>query len=224
MRDHEQREVPRAAQPEQEVQHLRAHGGVERSDGLVADEARGLSSERTRDRDALALAPRELVRIAIPEALGGREPGILERGRGTQHAIVARHALHAQRLLHEVCARACAGRGTRMDPGRPSATCRAACAGRRGRPQRPRSAARPRVGCSSPSSVRASVVLPLPRSPTTPSTSLRRHSRSTPSSARTTPPPRRRCTSSPRASASGITAVASGTTLIAAPRHRRATA
>ena len=102
VRDQEQRQPAGAAQAEQQVQHLGAHGDVERRDRLVAHEPRGLGCERAGDRDALALPARELVRIAVPEALRGRESGVLERARGAQDALGARHALHAQRLLHEL--------------------------------------------------------------------------------------------------------------------------
>src|SRR6185295_20378437 len=37
----------------------------------------------------------------MPVALCGRQARILERGRGAQDALAARHALHAQRLLHQ---------------------------------------------------------------------------------------------------------------------------
>ena len=44
---------------------LRAHRDVEHRDRLVADDPGGLEHERGRDRDALALAARELVRVAV---------------------------------------------------------------------------------------------------------------------------------------------------------------
>ena len=188
LRDHEQRQPASAAQREQQVQYLRTHRDVERRDRLIADEACGLGCDRAGDRDALPLPARELVRVAMPEALGGREARILERGRGAQHTLVARPALHAQGLLHELAHAHARVERFVADPGRPSAACDAACECPRDRASHPRSEAPPALGCSRPSSVRASVVLPQPDSPTTPSTSFRRHSRSTPSSARTTRP------------------------------------
>ena len=45
-----------ACRPHEHLQHLRAHGDVERGDGLVADQRLGLERHRARDHDALALA------------------------------------------------------------------------------------------------------------------------------------------------------------------------
>ena len=48
----------------QEIEDLRANGDVERRDGLVADDQRGLQRQGPRDDDALALPAGELVRVA----------------------------------------------------------------------------------------------------------------------------------------------------------------
>ena len=48
----------------QQVEHLRLDRHVERGDGLVADDEVGLEDQRPGDPDALALAARELVRVA----------------------------------------------------------------------------------------------------------------------------------------------------------------
>ena len=109
MRDQEQRQAARAAQAEQQVQHLRAHRDVERRDRLVADEPGGLGRERAGDRDALALAARELVRVAVPEALGGREPDVLERRRRAQHALGAAPCPACAAAPARARSRACAG-------------------------------------------------------------------------------------------------------------------
>ena len=50
-----------------QIQDLRADRDVERADRLVADDQVRLERERARDADALALAARELVRIAAHE-------------------------------------------------------------------------------------------------------------------------------------------------------------
>ena len=63
---------------DQHLEDLRAHRGVEHRDRLVADQAVGLEHERRGDRDPLALAARELVRVALEEPLGV-EPDVLER-------------------------------------------------------------------------------------------------------------------------------------------------
>ena len=99
---------------------------------------------------ALAIAtrcrwpPESSKRIAVPEALRGRQAGVLERGRGAQDALAARHALHAQRLLHELAhAHARVERLVRiLEHHLHLAPQRARC--RRGRGPRPRSAARRR--------------------------------------------------------------------------------
>ena len=54
-----------ALQVEQQVQHLRLHGDVERRDRLVGDDELRLEGERAGDADALALAAGEFVRIAV---------------------------------------------------------------------------------------------------------------------------------------------------------------
>ena len=56
--------------------HLLAQLGVERRQRLVEQQHRRMRDERAGDRDALLLAARELVRIALAEA---REPHVLER-------------------------------------------------------------------------------------------------------------------------------------------------
>ena len=53
-----------ALQPLEQVDDLGLDRHVERADRLVGDDQVGLQRERTRDADALALAARELVRVA----------------------------------------------------------------------------------------------------------------------------------------------------------------
>ena len=218
VRDQEQREPARAPQPEQQMQHLRAHGDVERA--RPARRRRGPRARaRARWRSRRAGAGR-------PTARADSGPRSARRVRARRPRAPSRRAGCARLRPSPACAAA---------PGRARPPCmrglsdwygswntiwsccrivrtpaRSSCA--------PSKRSSPPLGCSRPSSVRASVVLPQPDSPTTPSTSFWRHSRSTPSSARTIRPPRRNCTSSPRASTSGVTAAASGVTLIAGPR------
>ena len=73
MGDEQQRELARPLQLEQDLEDLRAHQDVEHRDRLVADDPVGLEHERGGDRDALALAAGELLRVALDEALG-RQP------------------------------------------------------------------------------------------------------------------------------------------------------
>jgi hypothetical protein len=68
VRDEEIGEAELLLEVAQQVQHLRLDRDVERRGGLVADEELRLDRERARDADALALAARELVRVADHEA------------------------------------------------------------------------------------------------------------------------------------------------------------
>jgi hypothetical protein len=72
VRDQHQARPNSALQFLEQVDHLRLHGDVERRDRLVADDQLRLGGERPRDADALALAAREFVRIAL--ACSGRRP------------------------------------------------------------------------------------------------------------------------------------------------------
>jgi hypothetical protein len=61
----------------QQVDHLRLDRDVERRDRLVADDQLRIDRQRARDADALALAARELVRVA--RACSGDRPDHLEQ-------------------------------------------------------------------------------------------------------------------------------------------------
>ena len=63
---------------------------VEHRDGLVRDEQLGAEDEARCDRDPLALAAGELVRVAVGEELGGGEADLLERPRDRGAALGAR--------------------------------------------------------------------------------------------------------------------------------------
>ena len=82
------------------VQHLRAHRDVEHRDRLVADQPVGVEHERGGDRHALALAARQLVRVAVGEALG-RQADVGRARASTRVALGGAHALHEQRLGHD---------------------------------------------------------------------------------------------------------------------------
>ena len=56
------------------MQHLRLDGHVEQRDRLVADQAGRVEHERGGDRDALALAAGQLVRVALAEPLEPDSP------------------------------------------------------------------------------------------------------------------------------------------------------
>ena len=92
------RQLAPPAQLDQHLEDLRAHRHVEHRDRLVADQPVRLEHERGGDRHALALPARELVRVAVEEALrapGRRPPARAARARRGRRR---RDALHAQRL------------------------------------------------------------------------------------------------------------------------------
>ena len=60
-----ERQPELALQVAQQVEDLRLDRDVERGDRLVGDDHLRLQRERARDADALALAARELVRVAV---------------------------------------------------------------------------------------------------------------------------------------------------------------
>ena len=94
---------PPRAQAVEQVEDAGAHRHVEHRDGLVGDEQLRLEHERGRDRDALPLAARELVRVAVEEQLGGRQAGALERLAHALDALLARaDAVDHERLGHRV--------------------------------------------------------------------------------------------------------------------------
>ena len=101
MRDHQNPE-PFSAKPVKEVQHPGAHRDVEHRDRLVGDEQFGAEGHACRDRDSLALASGELVRVAVEEELRRAE---LDPGQGVVHAFAAlrfraAEPMDQQRLLH----------------------------------------------------------------------------------------------------------------------------
>ena len=71
--------------PAQQPQDLLAHSAVERRHRLVANQHLWLEYERTGDRDALCLAPRQFVRVAVEKF--GTEPGFLEHCRDPLPAL-----------------------------------------------------------------------------------------------------------------------------------------
>ena len=63
--DEQHRQVESGAQLVEQIQHLLLHGDVERGDRLIGNDQLRLHRERAGDADALALAARELVRVAV---------------------------------------------------------------------------------------------------------------------------------------------------------------
>ena len=83
-----------AAQPLQQGDDLGLDGDVERRRRLVEQQQRRLENERARDRHALALPARELMRIA--EAVRGIEPDRAQRGGDAPGGVA--DAVDSQRL------------------------------------------------------------------------------------------------------------------------------
>ena len=165
-------ELVAALQVAQEVDDLRLHRHVERASRLVEDQEFRLEHHRAGDGDALALAAREFVRIAVLRRRDRARPPAApaRRARAARRGSVS--GFWMSRPSSMICAdRKARARASRKGPGTRSA-CRAAaaaCASSRSR----------RCGCrdrrsgpsldTSLSSASPSVVLPEPDSPTTPS-------------------------------------------------------
>ena len=171
----------------EQVEHLCLHRQVERGDRLVADDHVGVERERAGDPEALTLAAGELLRI-LP-GVAGPQPDEIQQ------------LAHPRRPLREVLWRPVWVRhgSLTMSPadilalseanGSWNTICTAAPERQQlGAPvvdgSTPSKRTEPPSGVSSMSSVRASVDLPQPDSPTRPSVSPRCRSRVTPSSAR----------------------------------------
>ena len=70
---------PILPEPVQERQDARPHRDVQHRHRLVGDQQLGVEHQAGGDRDALTLPARELVRKAVDEELGRRQPGPLQR-------------------------------------------------------------------------------------------------------------------------------------------------
>ena len=98
--DEQQRQRARLAQVHQHLQHLRLHRHVEHRDRLVADQPVGVEHERGGDRHALALAARQLVRVAVGEPVGG-QADVGQRPVDPRRVLGGRHLCDHQRLAHD---------------------------------------------------------------------------------------------------------------------------
>ena len=85
------------AQLVEQAEDAGAHGDIEHRDRLVREQHGWLEHERGGDRNALALAARQLVWVAIDVQLRWRQSGTLEGGSDTLFAIVG-HTMDLQRL------------------------------------------------------------------------------------------------------------------------------
>ena len=101
VRDEEQAELHLTLQLGDQVDDRRLDGDVERRGDLVADEQRRLGDERARDRDALALAAAQLVRV--PRHDEGTQPHTLEGRRDAVRELpVLEVEEEAQRLADDL--------------------------------------------------------------------------------------------------------------------------
>ncbi len=93
--DEDEGEAERPLEIEQQVEHLRLDRLVERGNRLVEDEEARLERERAGDVDALALAARDLVRIAPGEARR-LEPDPMEQVVGARDRGAPPQSVHAR--------------------------------------------------------------------------------------------------------------------------------
>jgi hypothetical protein len=100
MRDQQKAHAVLADQGLQQVEDLRLRGDVERGGRLVGDQQARVQRDGHGDADALALAARQLVRVARRAEIGTGRPGpAVARGVARR---AARRAVDRQRLGHLV--------------------------------------------------------------------------------------------------------------------------
>ncbi len=102
-----------------QVQHLGLHRHVERADRLVGDDQLRPRDQRARDRDALALAAAEFMRVLV-EVAAAQAHRVQHLG-GAFALLGARRAMqNGQRLGYRLQHACAAGPGCRRGPGTPS--------------------------------------------------------------------------------------------------------
>ncbi len=79
MRDDQDGELKRVAQPEEQLQDLAPDGRVEVGHRLIRHDHLRVEHERPGDHDSLALSSRELVRVEQVEAFGWTQAGAGQR-------------------------------------------------------------------------------------------------------------------------------------------------
>jgi hypothetical protein len=99
--DEQVREAELLLEVLEEIEHLRLDRDVESRDRLVGDQQTRRGGQRTRDADALALAARELVRVA-KRLLAGQADLLEARRRGPRGPAREVRLGHQQRLRHDV--------------------------------------------------------------------------------------------------------------------------
>ena len=188
------------AQPVLQVAHqvedLRLHGDVERRGRLVADDEVGLGRQRAGDGDALALAAGELVRVL--RAVGGVEADEPQQLADAVRGLALRPSAMPKARIGSAMMSPTRQRGLRLAKGswkiiwmRRRSLRR--CGGvARWRPSTRRRCAPPRrSGGSRPTTMRATVDLPEPDSPTSAKVSPLAMVKETPSTARSSCRPSR---------------------------------
>ena len=182
------------AQPEQQRQDLAADRGVERRDRLVGDQQLRAAARAPR-RSARAAAGRRRARAGsagTTAPAGAARPRTAPRrpARPRSSRLVGDQPVEPEALGHRLVDGLPRVERARRRPGAPAAPGAGALAGRGAEWSSgwPSNRTSPAVGRCSPTSVRASVVLPEPDSPTSATTSPARTARSTPSRARATRP------------------------------------
>ena len=98
VRDEQVGEVQALLQVDQQVDDLRLDVDVERRDRLVGDDELGRDRERARDRDALPLAARELVRKLLRRARARPDQRQQLVDARAQRRLVGRETVKAHRL------------------------------------------------------------------------------------------------------------------------------
>ena len=88
-------------QPFDQVDDLRLNGDVEGRDRLVRHDEVGLGGERARNADALLLATRELVRVAVDEALAEADRGH-QFANHVPHGVTGAEAVRVDRLRDDL--------------------------------------------------------------------------------------------------------------------------
>ena len=102
--------VELVVQPRELDPHLHAQGGVEVGQRLVEQEHLGLAHDGAADGDALALAARQLLGLAVQQLVELQDAAASST---LASRSLLRHAGQAQREAHVVRAPSCAGRARR---------------------------------------------------------------------------------------------------------------
>ena len=102
--DQDHRHAELALQLRQQLENLRLNRHIERGGRLVGDQQLGAACERHRDHRALALAARELVRIAVKAPLGLGDAGAAQQlDCACRRCIGGKFLVQLDRLRRSAC-------------------------------------------------------------------------------------------------------------------------